>query len=237
MITCQKSITGMGMRNKYRKKNMLENLFSEIEKNHTFEFTDNPSAIDEFEKQCGYEPPQDLKDFYHRYQTVKLFDYEWGASYRFVPVVEIKVTGYDIYGKLANPNDYLWPQPWFTTSDVLDGNYIAIDLSSGNGNQYNYIDCFHETYGVPGEAKVIAKSFRELLEESIKGGREHFYLLEGFDGYGDALEITPETTIFRISNPNNLTIGGWMVDFYRDNKSYRKFSKTTIMEAKKNHTI
>ncbi len=204
---------------------MLDALFPEIEKNHTFEFTDNPLAIDEFEKQCGYELPQDLKDFYHRYQTIKLFDHEWGASYRFVPVIEIKVTGYDIYGKSANPNDYLWPQSWFTICDVLDGNYIAIDLSSKNGNECNCIDCFHETYGIPGEAKVIAKSFRELLEESIKGGREHFYLQEGFDGYGDALEITSKTTIFRISNPNNPTIGGWMVNFYRDNKPYRKFFK------------
>lgn len=182
---------------------MLEDLFTEIEKSHNFELTNNPSEIDEFEKSCGDRLPDDLKEFYRRYKTVKLFDNEWGASYRFVPINEIKITGYDIYGDSANPEDFLWPKAWFTICDVLDGNYISVDLSSRNENECNYIDCFHETFGTPGESKVIAKSFREILERSLTSGSEQFYLNGDFKDYGDALEITPETAIFRISNVND----------------------------------
>jgi len=224
--TCPISLIGVRMSEEIEKdkgKSMLEDLFVEIEKSHTFELANNPSEIDEFEKHCDYKLPEDLKEFYRRYKTVKLFDDEWGASYRFVFVNEIKVTGYDIYGDSANPNDYLWPKSWFTVCDVLDGNYISVDLSSRNGNECNYIDCFHETYGTPGESKVIAKSFRELLERSLTSGREQFYLDNDFKDYGDALEITPETAIFRISNRNASTTGGWMVNFYRSDKSYRKY--------------
>lgn len=81
-----------------RGKKMLEDLFTEIENLHTFQLADNPFEID-----------------------------EWGASYRFVPVIEIKVTGYDIYGDSANPADFLWPKSWFTVCDVLDGNYISVE--------------------------------------------------------------------------------------------------------------
>lgn len=202
---------------------MIEGLFSKIEKLHTFELTNNPSEIDEFEKACGYDLPEDMKTFYRRYKTIKLFDGEWGSTYRFVPVAEMKNTGFDIYGDSANPDEFFWPRAWFTVCDVLDGNYISIDLSSRAGNDYNYIDCFHETYGIPGESQVIAKSFRELLERSLENGDQQFYLKEGFKGYGDALEIKPETAILRISNKHDSSIGGWMVDFVRNNKSFRRY--------------
>jgi hypothetical protein len=201
----------------------LEDLFVEIEKTHEYVMADNPSAIDEFERQCGYELPQDLKDFYHRYKTVKLFVRGSEAVYRFVPVTEMRETGFDIYGDLVNPAEFLWPQAWFTICDVLDGNYIAIDLVSIKGDECNFIDCFHETFGVPGESRVIAKSFREFLEKSIKGGEELFFLKKDFTGYGDALEITPETTIFRCSNKHTPSESGWMVDFFKNHKSYRKY--------------
>lgn len=207
---------------------MLEDLFVAIEKFHTFELTDNPAEIDEVEKHCGYKLPEDLKEFYRRYKTVKLFDGEWGATYRFVAVKEIKNTGYDIYGDSANPDEFYWPRAWFTVCDVLDGNYIAVDLSSQKEEKYNYVDCFHETYGIPGESQVIAKSFRELLEQSLRNGEQQFYLKEDYKGYGDALKINPETAIFRISNEHDLTVGGWMVDFVHHNKSFRKYFEDKV---------
>jgi antitoxin YokJ len=221
-----------------KRKSMLKDLFSKIEKSHTFELTDNPFAIDEFEKRCGYKLPEDLKEFYRRYKTVKLFDSERGATYRFVNVNEIKSTGFDIYGVSTDPDEFFWTRAWFTVCDVLDGNYIAVDLSSRKGNEYNFIDCFHETYGVPGESQVIAKSFRELLERSLENGDQQFYLKEGFKGYGDTLEITPETAIRRMEpvKPKWGWLGeiirrakyphiqsGWYVEFVQPNNSHQKF--------------
>ncbi len=77
---------------------MLEDLFSEIEISHTFELTSNPSEIDEFEKHCGYELPEDLKTFYRRYKTVQLFPYRGGWQYRLVSIDEIHCVGFDILG-------------------------------------------------------------------------------------------------------------------------------------------
>lgn len=207
---------------------MLQDLFTEIEKSHVFELNDDPSATDRFKKACGYDLPEDMKEFYHRYKTVILFDGEWGATYRFVSVNKMKNTGFDIYGDSANPDEFFWPRAWFTVCDVLDGNYIAVDLSSRKGNEYNYIDCFHETYGIPGGSQVIAKSFKELLERSLENGEQQFYLKEGFKGYGDGLVIKPETAMFRISNKHDSTVGGWMVDFVRNKKSFRNYFEDKV---------
>ncbi len=189
---------------------MIEDLFADIEKSHIFQLADNPSEIDEFEKRCGYELPEDFKEFYRRYKTVKLFLYKGGWHYRFVTIGEMRVTGFDIYGEYYK-ND--GPNSWFTICDVMDGNYISVDLASKKGNKWNYIDCFHETYGIPGECKVIAKSFIELLEQCLRGGDNLFYLQKGFQGYGDALDITPDTAIRRIEpvKPN----WGWLGEFVR----------------------
>ncbi len=164
---------------------MLEGLFAEIEKSHTFEMTDNPSEIDEFEKRYGYELPDDLKIFYRRYKTVRLFPDRGGWQYRFVFVNEIHCVGFDILGKYYKKNN---TASWFTICDLMDGNYIAIDLASNKNNQWNYIDCFHETFGIAGECEVIAKTFTEFLERCLYSGDRLYYLEKDFQGYGDALE-------------------------------------------------
>ncbi|HUI89744.1 MAG TPA: SMI1/KNR4 family protein [Anaerolineales bacterium] len=168
---------------------MHEDLIAEIEKSLAFVFTDNSSAIDDFEKNCGFELPSDLKEFYHQYKTVKLFTYAGGWIDRFVTVREMQITGLDIYGKHYK-ND--GPNSWFTICDVMDGNYIAVDRASKKNGQWNLIDCFHETYGVPGECKVIAKSFEELLEHCLRSGNKLYYLEKGSQGCGDALKITAD---------------------------------------------
>ena len=214
---------------------MLEDLFVEIEKAHVYELADNSSEIEEFEKQSGYKLPDDLKEFYHHYKTVRLFNDKGNWKYRFVPVSQIHITGLDIFGKYYE-ND--GPKSWFTICDVMDGNYIAVDLLSEKDNQWNYIDCFHETYGIPGECAVIAKSFRDLLEHCLHGGNLNFYLEKDFHNYGDALEVTSETAIQRVepARPKGGCLGkfiwqrknpniraGWQVGFVKPSKGYYKF--------------
>lgn len=163
---------------------MLDDLFAEIETNHIFELTDNPSEIDEFEKRCNYQLPEDIKEFYRHYKTVKLFVDKGGWQYRFVSISEMRSVGFDILGTYYKPDDTI---SWFTICDVMEGNYVAVDLASGKENNWNYIDCFHETFGIPGECKVIAKSFIEFLKRSLHSRDTLYYLEKGFKGYGDAL--------------------------------------------------
>jgi len=52
---------------------MLEKLFAEIDELHFPEYYVDSSEIDKFELQLGKELPEDLKRFYRRYKSVKLF--------------------------------------------------------------------------------------------------------------------------------------------------------------------
>lgn len=241
---------------------MLKNLFIEIEKNHSFEFSDNLLEIEEFEKKCGYKLPEDLKEFYKRYKTVSLFAYNGGWRYRFVEINEIHMAGLDIFGEAyAQDKDFSIEvtYSWFSICDVMDGNYIGIDFLSEKNGQWNFIDCFHETYGIPGECTIIAKSFTELLEKCLQSNNKLYYLEKGFQDYGDALEITPETAIRRIDpiKPRFGWLGeiirrirnphiqpGWLVQFVKQNESHLKFfedkefgSKEKSFEKAKSYVV
>ena len=188
----------------------LEQIFTEIDAHHYHELCNDPTAIEAIEKHHGRKLPDDLKTFYWRYKTVKLFDSEYGATYRFVPVGEIHPTRIDIFGE---DTDEWGPSTWLTICDVLDGNYIAIDIDSKEDKEYNYIDCFHETFAEPGECKVVAKSFTELLRRALSGvGNIAYYLQNDFAGYGDARPLTPENAAIRIGNPEARR-KGWLVKF------------------------
>ena len=188
----------------------LEQIFTEIDTHHYHELCNDPTAIEAIEKHHGRQLPDDLKTFYRRYKTVKLFDSKYGATYRFVPVGEIHPTRIDIYGQ---DTDEWGPSTWLTICDVLDGNYIAIDIDSKEDKEYNYIDCFHETFAEPGKCKVVAKSFTELLGHALSGGGNiAYYLQNDFAGYGDARPLTPENAAIRIGNPEARR-KGWLVKF------------------------
>jgi hypothetical protein len=136
--------------------------------------------------------------------------------YRFVPVTEMHPTRIDIYGE---DDDEWGPSNWISIVDVLDGNYIAIDVASKSGDEYNYIDCFHETFAIPGECKIVAKSFTELLAAALQGGDNLFYLQKGFKGYGDGMPLTAENASARI----DATLKGWQVTFSLPNAGYSEF--------------
>jgi len=71
----------------------------------------------------------------------------------------------------------------FTVCDIQDGNYVAIDLITGN-----FIDCFHETFGLFGECRIVSKSLPEFLSQCLLGGNDQlFFLKDNFVDYGDAL--------------------------------------------------
>lgn len=198
----------------------IEDLFDEINELHSTEPFTDPSEIDALERKCDFPLPSDLKTFYRKYMTVELFDSPDGATYRFVPVSDIHPTRIDIYGK---DTDEWGPSTWLTICDVLDGNYIALDIASESGDQYNYIDCFHETFAEPGESKIIAKSFTELLHSAIKGGGDKlFWGYEGFTGYGDGMPLTAQNAATRIEIPE-APKKGWLVKFTFKGRTHHEF--------------
>jgi hypothetical protein len=197
----------------------LKTLFSEIDAWHYSEPCTDKTAIDEFAQRNNYQLPDDLKVFYRKYKTVKLFDDPGaGATYRLVPISEIHPTRIDIFG---TPSDEEAPKTWLTVCDVLDSNYIAIDIASNDGEAYNYIDCFHETFAEPGQCKIIARSFTELLMRALHGGGDQLYYLHpGFAGYGDGRPLTAENAAWRVENPE---APGWIVRFSFKGSRYSSF--------------
>ena len=198
---------------------MIEELFAEIDELHFPEFCVDPSEIERFEKQLGKELPEDLKSFYRHYKSVKLFGQEgFSVIYRFVPISEIHPTRYDIFDDKSADLSRL--DSWLTICDVQDGNYIAIDVNSNNGQEYNFIDCFHESFGEPGGCTVIAKSFTELLARALHSGSDTIFWGNEFLGYGDALPLTPENAIERIELPN--VPKRWHVRFTRNGINFHQ---------------
>jgi hypothetical protein len=199
----------------------LEALFAEIDAHHYAEPCANESEIDEFARSKKYQLPEDLKVFYRRYRTVKLFEGEFGARYRIVPISEIHPAHIDIYGPTSDEDA---PESWLTICDVLDANYIAIDVASKDGEAYNYIDCFHETFAMPGECKVVARSFTELLMRALQGGGDSLYYLQpGFKRYGDGRPLTPENAARRVEVPDHPEKNGWSVRFSFRDKWHSRF--------------
>jgi cell wall assembly regulator SMI1 len=198
----------------------LQNLFSEIERLHSWEACSNPGAVADLEQRLGCSFPDDIKAFYRRYDTVRLFADEHGdAAYRFVPAGEIHPTRKDVYGE---DSDEWGPGTWQTVCDVQDGNYIAVDIASQEGAYCNYIDCFHETFAMPGQSKIVARSFAEFLDRALHGGARLYWLQEGFTGHGDGRPLSPENAAIRIGNPE-APRKGWMVEFTMRNTWHRKF--------------
>jgi hypothetical protein len=198
----------------------LEVLFSEIEKLHAWEPCTDPGAFSNLEKRIGHSLPNDLRLFHETYNTVTLFptgDYQ--ATYRFVPVSQIHPTRQDVYGLDA---DEWGPSTWLTVCDVQDGNYVAIDVLSKDGDNCSYIDCFHEVFAVPGYSKIVARSFTELLRRALQGGDNHYWLLDGFVGYGDSRPLTPENASRRVGNPE-APRKGWIVEFRHSDIWHREF--------------
>jgi cell wall assembly regulator SMI1 len=198
----------------------IQDLFNEIEEQHSYEACTDPSEIEALEVKYGYPLPADLIAFYRRYKTVRMFDSPFGPLYRFVPISEMHPTRRDIYGE---DTDEWGPRTWITICDVLDGNYIAIDIASGSGNQYNYIDCFHETFAEPGESQIIAKSFTELVNSAMRGGGERlFWGIEGFVAHGDGMPFTAQNAAIRIGGPK-VKDTGWLMRFRHKDKNHREF--------------
>lgn len=204
----------------------LEVLFREIESHHKWEPCEDPAYIDNFVINRKLSFPADLIQFYSRYKCVALINIDNETLYRFVPIHEIHPTRIDIYGRNT---DEWGPANWLTVCDVLDGNYIAIDINSGDGNNYNFIYCFHETFARSGESPVIAKSFTELLHNSLQSPEICFFDKDDFRSYGDGLNlISISNSIKRIENPE-ICENGWLVNFEfpRINEVIHKFFPDT----------
>ena len=138
------------------------------------------AEIDRAEKAAGQKLPEDLRAFYRRFSSASVQQGLMGWLYSFLPLNQVRPVSELILDKEPAPPG---TAGWLAVCDVQDGNYIALDPRSGT-----YIDCFHETFGVPGQCAIVAISFGELVTQCLTGGNDQlFFLKPQFVAHGDAL--------------------------------------------------
>ncbi len=129
--------------------------------------------------------PSDLVAFYERFSEARLFGAAYDPRCHVLPPEQFVQVGEAV---LAEPTTVGVERSWYTVAHVQDGNYFGIDLLPARLGWCH--DCFHETYGIPGYCKVIARSFTELLNHVMEAGDHAFWLDEDFPGYGDAYDLS-----------------------------------------------
>ncbi len=154
---------------------VLESLFEVIRRDHVLSPPLPAGQVKELEAGLSYPLPTDWKEFYSLCNGLLLFD----DAYTFVPLEEVRRVRIDIYGDDIDYDDGA-TQTWYSVCDIQDGNYIAADLASVNGDHCRMLDCFHEDLA---PAKIIALSLTEFLDKALKSEGRQFWLVD-YPGYG-----------------------------------------------------
>ncbi|RKH89665.1 SMI1/KNR4 family protein [Corallococcus sp. AB045] len=129
-----------------------------------------PEQITAFEARVGWKLDADLRAFYLHSDGGTLFEEEPDASYRILPLAEIRRARVAIMGRDDDP--YGAPSQ-YTVVDMQDTNYVILDVAQQAGGSYLLFDAWHETYPV---AKRIASSFAEFLERAMASDGFSYWL-------------------------------------------------------------
>jgi hypothetical protein len=130
--------------------------------------------------------PADLREFYELAGGAVLFSERvCPGRIRIVGPDEVRRIDLAITGDEFATGPFEW---WFAIADVMDGNYVAIDLNSEHAGLC--YDAFHETFAMPGYVNVIASSFSDLLRRLLDHKEDSTYWLqEGFKPLGEAFAL------------------------------------------------
>lgn len=162
----------------------IQELIQQVREKHVANPPSAEAQIAHLESSSGFKLPEDLKSFYRACNGAELFAEGGNAPYTLLPIEQVKRTRELIFGE----DDDTWaPASWYGICDVMDGNFIGIDLNSRDGRTFSVIDCFHETHGSPGGNTIIALSFTEFLRDALASRGRQYWLDEHFHRYGDAL--------------------------------------------------
>ena len=138
---------------------MMEALVSRIRRHHGWELPspENEQLIGRFESASGFRLPADMIHFYHLCGEASLFN----NSYRLMPLRELRKASMLLVGD--DTDDYC-PSCWYAICDVMDGNYVGINLVPQHDGGFQILDLDHDNIG---ECRVISRSF-ELGPEMCK---------------------------------------------------------------------
>jgi hypothetical protein len=130
--------------------------------------------------------PADLREFFEACGGALLFSERvCPGPVRIVGPDEVQRIDITMTGAQFASGPFQW---WFAIADVVDGNYIAIDLNPQH--QGLCYDAFHETYAWPGYVNVVASSFSDFLRRLLNHKEDSAYWLQkDFKPLGEAFEL------------------------------------------------
>jgi hypothetical protein len=131
--------------------------------------------------------PADVVRFYERVGGMVLHkDGRCGSWARIVTPREFnRIDAVILGGEMfaTGPFEY-----WHAIVDVQDGNYLAVDIGSEHSGKC--LDCFHETFAMPGYVSVVASSFTDLLLRMMKHIEDSaFWLQDEFEALGEGFAL------------------------------------------------
>ena len=130
--------------------------------------------------------PGDLKEFYELAGGATLgCGRVCPGPVRILGPTELVRIDQAVLGEHVSTGPFSW---WYALADVVDGNYISIDLSPEH--QGSCLDSFHETFAEPGYVNVVASSFSDFLQRLLNHDDDSSYWLQdGFAPLGKAFRL------------------------------------------------
>jgi hypothetical protein len=150
----------------------IDALLDEVSRKH---FPNPPATqqeIEEFERRMGWRLDPDLLAFYLHCNGADLFRRP-NSPYQFLPLSEIVRGSVAIFGK---DSDSLAPPSLYAICDLMDGDYVMIDVNTRSHKRYPIIDGWHEAFPDPKYCTQIAESFEGFLEKALHSDGFQFWL-------------------------------------------------------------
>lgn len=149
----------------------MDSLLAEFSRLHFPRPPVTPEQIATFEARVGWKLDADLRAFYLHSDGGTLFEEQPDANYRILSLAEILRARVAIMGR---DDDQYGAPSQYTLVDMLDTNYVILDVAQQAGGAYPLFDAWHETYPV---AKRIASSFAEFLERAMRSDGFSYWLV------------------------------------------------------------
>ncbi|RKH64036.1 SMI1/KNR4 family protein [Corallococcus interemptor] len=148
----------------------MERLLEEFSRSHFSRPPAMAEQIADFEARVGWKLDADLRAFYLHSNGGTLFELEPDASYRILPLAEIRRARLAIMGR---DDDTHGAPSQYTLVDMQDTNYVVLDVSQQESGRYPLFDAWHETFP---KTKRIASSFSEFLERAMRSDGFSYWL-------------------------------------------------------------
>lgn len=161
----------------------MKHLIEEIKLRHEWHppSDDIEQQVSKFYKLTGLKLPEDVIEFYRSCGRTTLFE-----CYEIQPIENLLQVSMAIFGKENFCLDTL-----YAICDVMDGDWIGIELAKKSSAYGCIIDCDHEDIV---EVAIIASSLEELLSIFLESGPEKYWLGSEFQPIG--VISNPHTSAF-----------------------------------------